>query len=158
MTFQKIDRAARSRAARFEHSFSQVPCTYSRTVKLDVTGVGAAKLPFYPALLYCLTAVLNRHGEFRTAFNARGELGVYGEMLPCYTVFHRDAQTFSERWTPWDGADLCGQYRPENGAVLPPLSVQVHHAVCDGFHVGRFVRELQELLDHWDRWASPLHR
>lgn len=27
-----------------------------------------------------------------------------------------------------------------------PLAVQVHHGVCDGFHVCRFVNELQELL------------
>lgn len=27
-----------------------------------------------------------------------------------------------------------------------PLSIQVHHAVCDGFHVCRFINELQELL------------
>ena len=28
-----------------------------------------------------------------------------------------------------------------------PLSIQVHHAVCDGFHVCRFLDELQDLLN-----------
>ena len=28
-----------------------------------------------------------------------------------------------------------------------PLAVQVHHAVCDGFHVCRLVNELQARLD-----------
>ena len=29
---------------------------------------------------------------------------------------------------------------------LLPLALQVHHAVCDGFHACRLVREAQELL------------
>ena len=28
-----------------------------------------------------------------------------------------------------------------------PLALQVHHAVCDGFHACRFVEELQLLLN-----------
>lgn len=30
-----------------------------------------------------------------------------------------------------------------------PLAVQVHHAVCDGFHVSRLLNELQEWLDYF---------
>lgn len=39
----------------------------------------------------------------------------------------------------------------ENGntKIQIPLSIQVHHAVCDGFHVSRFVNELQELLERF---------
>lgn len=37
-----------------------------------------------------------------------------------------------------------GKYFNENGKTLLPLSIQVHHAVCDGFHAARFVNELQE--------------
>lgn len=28
-----------------------------------------------------------------------------------------------------------------------PLAIQVHHAVCDGFHLCRFVNELQDLFN-----------
>ena len=28
-----------------------------------------------------------------------------------------------------------------------PLAAQVHHGVCDGFHLCRFLRELQERID-----------
>ena len=31
--------------------------------------------------------------------------------------------------------------------TMLPLAVQVHHAVCDGFHLCRFVNELQDLLN-----------
>ena len=27
-----------------------------------------------------------------------------------------------------------------------PLAIQVHHAVCDGYHVGRFIEVLQEKI------------
>lgn len=40
-----------------------------------------------------------------------------------------------------------GRFYEAGGRVLPPLAVQVRHAVCDGFHLCGFVNELQELLD-----------
>lgn len=40
-----------------------------------------------------------------------------------------------------------GQYYEGDGKILLPLAVQVHHAVCDGFHICRFVNELQELIN-----------
>ncbi len=40
-----------------------------------------------------------------------------------------------------------GKYQTENGKTLLPLAVQVHHAVCDGFHLCRFVNGLQERLN-----------
>lgn len=40
-----------------------------------------------------------------------------------------------------------GKYFEQDGKVLLPFAVQVHHSVCDGFHVARLVNELQELFD-----------
>ena len=40
-----------------------------------------------------------------------------------------------------------GQYYEDGGKYYIPLSIQVHHAVCDGFHVCRFLDELQDLLN-----------
>ncbi|MGD9556758.1 MAG: CatA-like O-acetyltransferase [Mangrovibacterium sp.] len=31
--------------------------------------------------------------------------------------------------------------------MLLPFSVQVHHALVDGFHVGEYFQKLQEYLD-----------
>ena len=140
------------------------------------------------------------------ALNKAGEPGFYQDMLPCYTVFHKESETFSNLWTeyhsdyrvflaayeadlascgdregmtgkpdvpensfpvsmlPWttfEGFNLnlqrgftyltpiftMGRFYQENGKTWLPLAIQVHHAVCDGFHVCRFVRELQELID-----------
>lgn len=207
MVFEKIDHATWDREEYFQHYFSHVPCTYSITVKLDITVLKSRQQKLYPAMLYYLTTVVNRHPEFRTALNEQGELGVYREMHPSYTVFHKDTETFSELWTeysadykafcnayeadmqrygaqkgligkpdvpkniftvsmiPWttfDGFNLnlqrgydylipiftMGKYYHENGRTLLPLAIQVHHAVCDGFHVCRFINELQELVNH----------
>lgn len=40
-----------------------------------------------------------------------------------------------------------GKYSPQEGKVLLPLAAQVHHAVCDGFHLARLFNELQEMCD-----------
>ncbi len=40
-----------------------------------------------------------------------------------------------------------GKYYTENDKVLLPLSIQVHHAVCDGFHLARFINDLQSFID-----------
>ncbi len=40
-----------------------------------------------------------------------------------------------------------GKYFPDGDKMMLPLAIQVHHAVCDGFHLSRFVNELQDYLD-----------
>lgn len=205
MTFALIDRENWDRKEYFEHYFSGIPCTYSMSVKLDITELRKRKKKLYPAMLYYITTIVNRHSEFRTSFNENGQLGVFDEMLPCYTVFHKDTETFSNIWTeydneyddfvaayekdikkygeikgmmakpdlpanhfpvsmiPWttfEGFNLnlqkgygyllpiftMGKYVEENGRYMLPLAIQVHHSVCDGFHVCRFVNELQALI------------
>ena len=206
MSFTKIDWETWARKEYFEHYFTGVPCTYSTTFRLDVTRLRRRGDRFYPAMLYMISTVVNRHQEFRMACNAEGEVGFYDQVHPCYTIFHRDTETFSNLWTeytsdyaafclayeqdmaaygdrqgmmakpnppentfpvsmiPWasfegfhlnlkEGYDYLppiftmGRFYEQDGKILLPLAVQVHHAVCDGFHLCRFVNELQQLLD-----------
>lgn len=204
--FTLIDRDTWAREPYFQHYFTHVPCTYSVSAKLDITALRRAGLKLYPAMLYCLTTVVNRHPEFRTSFDQEGRLGIYDSMHPCYAVFHGESQTFSNLWTeysqdyprflsayeedklrygslpglspkpglpkpsvtvsmlPWttfEGFNLnlqkgytyllpiftMGRFYEEGEKILLPLALQVHHAVCDGFHACRFINELQALLD-----------
>lgn len=39
-----------------------------------------------------------------------------------------------------------GKYFEQDGKRLLPLSVQVHHAVCDGYHVATFIESLQRKI------------
>ncbi|QMG41226.1 type A chloramphenicol O-acetyltransferase [Citrobacter freundii] len=41
-----------------------------------------------------------------------------------------------------------GKYYNQDGKVMLPLAIQVHHSVCDGFHVARLINELQEISDN----------
>lgn len=40
-----------------------------------------------------------------------------------------------------------GKYYERDGKRMLPLSIQVHHAVCDGYHVGLFTEKLQADID-----------
>ena len=67
MEFRLIDLKRWKRKAYFTHYFESVPCTYSMTVKLDITTIKTGKAKLYPTLLYAVSTVVNRHEEFRMA-------------------------------------------------------------------------------------------
>ena len=99
--FQLIDRSTWKRKEYFNHYFSDVPCTYSMTVRLDITELREKRVSLYPTMLYLIACVVNRHEEFRTALDENGEVGVYDYLSPCYTVFHKESETFSNLWTTY---------------------------------------------------------
>lgn len=208
--FKIVDKETWKRKDYFDYYFNKLRCTYSVTVNIDITGLMAFKRKYnarlYPLLIYVLSKAVNNHEEFRTAQNVRGEIGVWDELVPCYTVFHEETKTFSNLWTEWtedllsfmhnyerdieqfgaidqmdakpdlpeniffisslpwfsftgfnlniyaEGTYLLpiftwGKYVQEGERFQIPLSVQVHHAVCDGFHVARLVEEIQRYCD-----------
>jgi len=211
MNFKIIDKETWSRKEYFQHYFSEIPCTYSMTTKLDITKLKNSNNKLYPTMLYLITKVVNNHKEFRTSFDMSGQLGIFDEMVPCYTVFNKETETFSNIWTeycedydvfcksyekdikmyssvkkmiakpdipvntfpvsmiPWttfEGFNLnlqkgydyllpiftMGKYYEENGRYFLPLAIQVHHAVCDGFHVCSFVNELQKHINYFKNY------
>lgn len=62
-----------------------------------------------------------------TGFNLNFKVGKY--LLPMFTT---------------------GKYFDQNDRIWLPISIQVHHAVCDGYHVSRFINELQELINNFE--------
>ncbi len=40
-----------------------------------------------------------------------------------------------------------GRFKEEGGRLLMPVAVDVHHALCDGVHVGQFFEQMQANLD-----------
>ncbi len=205
--FKPIDTSSWKRKPYFDHYFNQIRCTYSITVNIDITNVlsfkDRNKIKLYPLLIYVISKAVNKYEEFRTAINDRGEVGIWETLSPCYTVFHKDSESFSNIWTEWnddlnlflsnfeqdskrfgqidridakpntpanvfpisslpwttftgfnlnifaDGTYLLpiftyGKYFKDGNRYLIPLSIQVHHAVCDGFHVSRLINEIQQ--------------
>ena len=56
----------------------------------------------YPALVWCVAAVLNRHVYFRYGRNEAGRIGVWDQLHPYYTVPRRDApDLFAMKLTPF---------------------------------------------------------
>lgn len=43
-------------------------------------------------------------------------------------------------------AIALGKYELHEMKLMLPLTLWIHHAVCDGFHVGRFYSEAQRLM------------
>ncbi|MGL4726164.1 MAG: type A chloramphenicol O-acetyltransferase [Scandinavium sp.] len=50
-----------------------------------------------------------------------------------------------------------GKYSSQEGKVVLPLAAQVHHAVCDGFHLARLFNELQEMCDDIRQLSNALN-
>ncbi len=40
-----------------------------------------------------------------------------------------------------------GKYENENGKLMMPLSIEVHHALVDGSHVGKLIQNIQKALN-----------
>ncbi len=45
---------------------------------------------------------------------------------------------------------VFGKYYDENGQIKIPISIEVHHALMDGFHLGIYLKTLQMLLNKAD--------
>ena len=60
-----------------------------------------------------------------TGFNLNLQKG-YDFLLPIFTI---------------------GKYFTQDNKIMLPLAIQVHHAVCDGFHLAQFINELQGHLN-----------
>ena len=44
-----------------------------------------------------------------------------------------------------------GKYETENGRTVLPLSMNIHHAVADGWHLSRFFADVQEIIDSLEK-------
>lgn len=201
MDYTIIDISTWKRQEYFKHYLSVAPCTYSMTTKLDITNIKVNERKLYPTMLYLLTKIVNRYEQFRMYLRDDGELLLFSRMNPCYTVFHKNTETFSNLWTefsddydvfcenykddiqkfgnidrfiakpdtplnsftvsmiPWEAFDgfnlnidsfryllpifTMGKYYEEAGKFFLPVAIQVHHAVCDGYHTCRFIKDLQ---------------
>ena len=66
MDFQPIQMDTWARREHFAHYFSQVPCGYSMTVKLDITPIVEAGKKLDPTMLYLIARAVNRYPASRT--------------------------------------------------------------------------------------------
>ncbi|WP_308636523.1 type A chloramphenicol O-acetyltransferase [Paenibacillus silvisoli] len=48
----------------------------------------------------------------------------------------------------------AGKFIINGNSIYLPLSLQVHHAVCDGYHAGLFMNSVQEMADNPKDWIK----
>ncbi|QCV55431.1 type A chloramphenicol O-acetyltransferase [Thermoactinomyces vulgaris] len=46
----------------------------------------------------------------------------------------------------------AGKWIRHGRSIRLPVALQVHHAVCDGYHAGMFMNAVQEWADHPEEW------
>ncbi|GAK09165.1 type A chloramphenicol O-acetyltransferase [Geomicrobium sp. JCM 19038] len=214
MTFNPITLENWERKEYFNHYLNQ-QTTFSMTTDIEISSFKAAikrkGYKFYPTFIYMVTEVINANESFRISFNEEGKLGYWEKLIPLYTVFDDQKQSFSNLWTdstgnvltfqedydrdvaeynhigglfpktpipantfpismiPWNsfsGFNLnvgnggnfllpiitAGKYYSKGTATYLPVSLQVHHAVCDGYHAASFMNQLQELANTTNEW------
>lgn len=95
----------------------------------------------------------------------------YGDIMNFSPKLNEPANTFPVSSIPWvqftgfnlnvynDGTYLIpiftmGKYFEQNNKMFIPMSIQVHHAVCDGYHISRFINEVQELALNLQTWLK----
>jgi len=71
---------------------------------------------------------------------------IYHSVIPwiSFTSFKHAGRFDNQQTVP---RMVFGKLYDDRGRKKIPLSVEVHHAIVDGFHVGRFFNELQERFD-----------
>ena len=93
------------RREHFLHYMNTVRCTYSLTVKIDISKLRAALkdrgVKAYPVQIFMLASVVNRMHEFRMGISEQGDPGYWEILHPSYTVFNINTKTFSSIWTPF---------------------------------------------------------
>jgi len=47
----------------------------------------------------------------------------------------------------------AGKYSKAENGIFLPVSIQLHHAVCDGYHASVFMNNLQKLADESEDWV-----
>lgn len=106
MPFKEIDVSTWARREYFEHYLNRITCTYSITLNLDLTillkELKKRDFKLYPTMIYLLSAVVNKHEEFRTALDDHGNVGVFDLVHPSYTIFQKDSETFTNIWTEYN--------------------------------------------------------
>ncbi|MBT2218068.1 type A chloramphenicol O-acetyltransferase [Virgibacillus dakarensis] len=108
--------------------------------------------------------------EFRIFYNnCLDDMKQYAEVKGFFTKENAPENSFpisSIPWVSFTGFNLNvnnnhdyllpiitgGKYFNQEDKILLPISLQVHHAVCDGFHASTFIKELQQLANDCFDW------
>lgn len=103
--YRKIDMAAWPRREHYQYYTEKLKIECNMTVPINVKNLldfcHESGHKFYPSIIYLVTKVLNQMENFRMFRDAEGNLCVWDQVVPNYTIFHEDDKTFSDCWTDY---------------------------------------------------------
>jgi chloramphenicol O-acetyltransferase type A len=69
---------------------------------------------------------------------------------------HFSSYSNARKWGPHDSIPKIafGRIDAQGDHLWMPLSVEVHHALMDGLHVGRFIQQFEAALGESDVWLG----
>lgn len=98
-SFQPINMNTWTRREYFCNYLQNDPSIIHFSVELDISNfyqkIKNKKMRFFAALLTLICIIVNKHEEFKIAYNEKFELGTYTSINPSYTIFHDDDKSFS---------------------------------------------------------------
>lgn len=104
--------------------------------------------PDYPTFARRAAAILERARAETGALRDRADRDdlIHMSVLPWISF---TGLSHARRWGTEDSIPkvVFGKHHPDGGRRMMPVSVEVHHALMDGLHLGRFFERLQAGLD-----------
>lgn len=112
--------------------------------------------------------------DYRTFYtNYNDDINKYGSIKKFDAKGNEPKNTFNVScipWTSFTGFNLnlytegnyllpiitYGKYFKQDERIILPLSLQMHHAVCDGYHASIFFNEIQVLVQNCDKWLPSM--
>lgn len=99
--FNIIDIENWERKEHYYHYSNITQCTYSITLKLEVSNIVNSSFKFYPTMIYLISKTVNNIKEFKMSFED-SKLGYYNIVNPSYTIFNNNSKTFSSIYTEYN--------------------------------------------------------
>lgn len=103
--FRAIDPDTWERQPYFDYYYHSIRCKYNLNATIDISPllprIREKGLKFFPVFLYVILRSVNENKQFRMGFDADGQLGYWEYVVPSYTIFHKDDQTFSDIWSEY---------------------------------------------------------
>lgn len=99
--FNIIDIENWERKEHYYHYSNVNQCTYSITLKLEVSNIVNSSFKFYPTIIYLISKTVNDIKEFKMSFED-SKLGYYDVVNPSYTIFNNNSKTFSSIYTEYN--------------------------------------------------------
>ena len=114
MKFNIIDKSNWERRECFDHFMNVANCSYSITVKVDITKfynyIKENNLRFYPAFTWVISKCINNQRELRMGYDQDGNLGYFDKINPSYSVLNESTKIMNDLCTEYDES-FSGFYR-----------------------------------------------